>query len=319
MKKFLISSEDKGFKANLNCHTNLSDGHLSPAELKKAYIEKGYNIIAFSDIDYLYNHSNLDDDNFLAITAYETKIYENRDNLPLDFLKCYSLTLYAKDENNIKTIELGKREYSQEYINAFIEKANALGFLVCINHPAKSLQNYADYDKLEGLFALEIADYNSYIEGHIEDPSHVYDRMIRYGSEKVLPLACDGNKNEYYFDNARCDSFGAWTVIKANKLEYNSVINALQNGDFYVSTGPEIKDVYCEDGKIHITCSPVRSIRLMSIGRDALIETAPKGELISEAVFDIDPVFLGKAVRIDVRDDNGNFAETPPYNTDELI
>ena len=93
MKKFLISSEDKGFKANLNCHTNLSDGHLSPAELKKAYIEKGYNIIAFSDIDYLYNHSNLDDDNFLVITAYETEIYESRDNLPSDFLKCYALTL----------------------------------------------------------------------------------------------------------------------------------------------------------------------------------------------------------------------------------
>ena len=41
----LIPEAGKFYKANLHCHSNISDGALSPEELKKIYMEKGYSII----------------------------------------------------------------------------------------------------------------------------------------------------------------------------------------------------------------------------------------------------------------------------------
>ena len=40
MKKYLISDKGRFFKANLHCHSTVSDGRLSPEEIKKAYMEK---------------------------------------------------------------------------------------------------------------------------------------------------------------------------------------------------------------------------------------------------------------------------------------
>ncbi|MBO5726786.1 MAG: PHP domain-containing protein, partial [Clostridia bacterium] len=288
MKKVLLPKNKNVFKANLNCHTSLSNGNLTAEQLKAAYIDAGYSIVAFSDLDVLCAHNELADDNFLPILSYETEIYE-LGNKPKDFLKCYSLTLYAKDKNNSNLVHTYGEEYSQDYINEFIKRANNNGFLVCLNHPAKSLQNYADYDKLEGLFALEIEDYSGYIDGHIEQPSHVYDRMLRYGNTPLFAVAADSNKNLYGFDDARNDSFGAWIEVNADNLNYETVMKALENGDFYATTGPKIKELYCENGEIHIKTTPVHSIRFLSEGRDGLIVTAPKGETVCEAVFPIEP------------------------------
>ena len=41
------------------------------------------------------------------------------------------------------------------------------------------------------------------------------------------------------------------TVIKADELEYSTITKALLNGVFYASEGPQINDVWYEDGKIH--------------------------------------------------------------------
>ena len=101
-------------------------------------------------------------------------------------------------------------------------------------------------------------------------------------------------------------------MIYADKLDYESVMTALENGDFYASTGPTFEYAYFEDGKVYVKCSPVRSIRLLNEGRDAPVATARKGELITEAVFDVDRDFVGKFIRVDIRDENGKFADTNP-------
>ena len=39
------------YKANLHCHSTLSDGKLTPDELKAAYKENGYSVLAITDHD----------------------------------------------------------------------------------------------------------------------------------------------------------------------------------------------------------------------------------------------------------------------------
>ena len=105
-------------------------------------------------------------------------------------------------------------------------------------------------------------------------------------------------------------------MVYAENLEYNAVMTALENGDFYSSCGPTYESVYYEDGRVYVICSPVRSIRLLNEGRDAPVAIAREGELITEAVFDGEPSFVGRYIRVDIRDENGRFADTNPMYLD---
>ncbi len=305
--RYLISNDKPKFKANLGCFSTFSQGKLTPEQIKQVYREKGYSIVAFSETDAIFSQKQLKDETFLPITAYKTSI-EN-----------YNFVLYSKNETNVESVALPNNGGIKERINEFLSMADKSGFLVCMAHPAKSMQTYHDYDGVSGYFALEIADYSSLVEGHIEDNNHIYDRVLRNSASPVFPLAFDSNRNIYPIDSARNDSFGAFTMIAAEDLSYSSVIDALEKGEFYSSTGPIFKEIRLEGNIIHIECSPVRSIRLLNEGRDAPIAIAPEGELITEAEFEIDKDAFGKLIRVDIRDKNGNFANTIPYYFEDIL
>lgn len=304
--KYLISNKNK-FKANLGSFSTVSKGNLTPEQIKAIYMEKGYFIVAFSDDDSVTTQKHLTDDNFLPIAAYRVSI----DN--------YNFVLYAKNEESIDTVEIPQCSDIKKKVNEFIHNAKEKGYLVCIAHPAKSMQTFSDYDGVSGYFALEISDYSSMIDGHLEDNNHIYDRVLRYSQNAVYPLAFDSNTNFYPFEDAKNDSFGAFTVIYADRLDYENIISSLQNGEFYCSTGPTFEEIYVDGSKIHIKCSPVRSIRLLNEGRDAPIAIAQDGELITEAKFDIDSDAFGRFVRVDIRDKFGNFADTVPYYIKDIL
>ena len=51
MKKYLLPETGNFYKANMHCHTCLSDGKPTPEEMKEHYKGLGYSIIAFTDHD----------------------------------------------------------------------------------------------------------------------------------------------------------------------------------------------------------------------------------------------------------------------------
>ncbi len=59
MKKYLLPENGSFYKANLHCHSTVSDAKLTPEEIKKAYMEHGYSIVAYTDHDVLVPHNDL--------------------------------------------------------------------------------------------------------------------------------------------------------------------------------------------------------------------------------------------------------------------
>ena len=106
-------------------------------------------------------------------------------------------------------------------------------------------------------------------------------------------------------------------MICAEKLEYKAVTQALEKGHFYASTGPEIKELWFEDGNLHITCSPAAKIVLNTGYRRAAICQDPEGGTVTEATFDVLPE--DGYVRITVTDPQGKHANTSAYFTDTLF
>lgn len=332
MKKFLLTNKKNYYKANLHCHSTISDGTKSPEELKKMYFEHGYSIIAFTDHDVFIPHNDLTDDNFLALNGYELQI--NKDNsqktchlcfIALDndnFTQvCYHRSLYfssytAKYKDEVKFDESKPdfvREYSPECINTMISKGRKSGFFVTYNHPSWSLENLNDYGNYHNMNAMEICNYGCFVEGYTDYNEKEYDEMLR-GGERIFCIAADDNHN---YGN---DSFGGFTVINSDKLEYKEITNALSKGNFYASQGPEIYNLSYEDGKIEMECSPCAKIVLNTDVRAAKVVYAQSNEEpITKAVFDIgEYINEYKYIRLTVTDFSGKHANTNAYFTDEL-
>lgn len=320
MKDKILLPESGYYKANLHCHTTISDGELSPEEIKSAYQEQGYSIVAFTDHRQYRWHRELDDKNFLALAATEVDLTEEDPAKDWPQRKTYHLNLLdtnpeenraAKEEN-----PLPKPPYGDiKALNAYIARMNELGFLVCYNHPYWSLQTLEDYQGLRGLFAMEIYNHGCEHDGLYGFHPQAYDEMLRSG-QRLFTLATDDNHNRVPFDSPLCDSFGGFVQIAAEKLEYQSVIKALKDGNFYWSMGPELKGVSIKDSVLTVKTSPVEKIFVIQKGRDCYKDLAKPGETITEASFPL----TGKEgwFRVEIRDGRGLYAGTNAYFLENL-
>lgn len=142
---YLLPEKGNFYKANLHCHTVVSDGALTPEQVKEAYQKEGYSIVAFTDHRQYCKHEELDDDRFLSIAAFEADInqFSAHENA-WPTLKVYHFNFYDKHperREKEEKIALPLKRYSDtEYINGYIELMKAEGFLCCYNHPYWSLQ-----------------------------------------------------------------------------------------------------------------------------------------------------------------------------------
>ncbi len=308
------------YKANLHCHTTISDGELTPEEIKSAYMAQGYSIVAFTDHRSYQWHNELDGENFLALAATEIDLTEEAPGKDWTRKKTYHLNLLDTDplsnQEAKKENPLPDTPYEDlDGLNHYIARMNELGFLVTYNHPYWSLQTLEDYAGLRGLFAMEIYNYGCEHDGLYGFHPQAYDEMLRAG-QKLFAAATDDNHNRLPFGDPLNDSFGGYLQIAAEDLTYSSVIYALKAGRFYWSMGPELRGVSLRDGVLVVDTSPVEKIFVIQEGRDCYKKLALPGDSLTHAEFPL----TGKEgwFRVEVRDGMGKYAGTNAYFSDEL-
>ena len=332
--RHLLPRVDRYFKANLHAHSTISDGKLTVETVKEAYREKGYSILCMTDHNVVADHSELNEPDFLMLTGVEINTsqvgFHHR-------MPAYHLNLIAKRPDlcwqpfrraepkeealpHLAKAVIGNMSnaYDPEAVNAAIAEANRQGFLVTYNHPGWSLHGYRDYAPLKGLWGMEICNFGSMLTGyHDRDNARVYRDFLELGN-RLVPLGTD--------DCHRLrDIGGAWVMVGAEKLEYASVIEALEKGNLYASTGPEILGLSLEGDTVTVRCSDARSVVLESNIRFARSAYPANNDgLLREAKLDISP-WRNAAVqnpddwfRITVCGPYGHYAATRAYFRDEL-
>jgi len=343
MKKQLLPQTQNTYKANLHMHTTESDGRMTPEETKAYYKDHGYSIVAFTDHDIIAPHHYLNDENFLTITSMET--YFNTSlfrKIDYDFVQTYHLSFFAKDPDNFECPAFSERyiershslkfvkdeskkydydrEYTQEFINKLIKECNEKGFLVSYNHPMWSLQNFRDYCDLEGLWGVEVSNTAGAV-ACMPDNEQAFIDFLRDGKQ-VFPICADDA-------HSTASACGGWVMVKADKLEYKTVMTALEKGDFYSSTGPSIDELSYEDGKLYVKCSNVRKIYVNTERRTGWVKNMDDSP-ITEAEFNIsnylnitkqekDRLPWKPFIRLTVVDEKGNRAYTRAYFLEEFI
>ena len=318
MKDQILLPEGTYYKANLHCHTTLSDGHLTPQQVKEEYQKQGYSIIAYTDHRKYVHHTELDDENFLSLAALEVDVTEEpTENREWPVLKCYHLNLFDTNPAQEKPADLlPKFPYGDlEGLNRYIQQMRESGFLVCYNHAYWSLQDWRDYSGLKGLFAMEIYNHGCEHDGLYGFNPQVYDEMLRAG-QRLYALSTDDNHDTRPIGDPLNDSFGGFVQIAAKELTYPAVMEALQAGRFYWSQGPQILGLSIEGGALKVKTSPVEKIFVTVEGRNSYKAVVAPGESLTEATFPLS----GKEgwFRIQVRDSRGLFAGSNAYFIDQL-
>lgn len=305
-----IVKPGKYYKANLHCHTVVSDGNYTPEQIKKVYQKEGYSIVAYTDHCKYVNHSELNDENFIAIAAFEVGI--DKEGTDFNRIPVYHLNLY--DTNPEEQAERKAQSPNPmmnyediEGINEYIREMNELGFLVCYNHPYWSLQEAEDYLPLENVFAMEIFNFGCELDGLYGYHPHEFERALRSG-KKWYAVATDDNHNGFALDHPLNDSFGGFVMIRPEEFSYPAVMKALREGNFYSSMGPEFYEVYVEGKELVIRTSPVEKIFVKTRGRFCHRAGAVPGQTIQEARFTLrgDEEYIW----VEIRDGKGKSANS---------
>ncbi|MFT4105778.1 MAG: PHP domain-containing protein [Lacrimispora sp.] len=312
---YLLPEKGRFYKANLHGHTTESDGRLTPEEAKAGYKNRGYQVAAYTDHRVYKNHEELNDEGFLAIAAVEVDINQvGPDQLrPRD--KTYHINLYdTRPEHQRERKEGGicpECRYGDfDYINTYLKEMKELGFISCYNHPYWSLQNYEDYKGLNGLFAMEVYNHGCENDGLYGYNPQSYDEMLRLG-KRLWCLATDDNHNSYPFEHPLCDSFGGFTMIKAEEFTYSGIMDSLVKGHFYSSMGPEIRELYIEGKELVVKTSPVQAICKITENTRSCDRGTIQGGAVTEARF---PVSANETyIRVECRDEKGLFANSNAY------
>ena len=321
---YLLDPQKPMYKAALHFHSDCSDGKPTVEEWKTALKEHGYAIAAYTDHEHLLDHSELNDEGFLAITSCELAVKEIEEASSLDnqTMRVCHLNIYTPDPHDTLTPCYSSvydhfikndavraqvrfdgeyhRVYSGEGVRDIIARAHERGFLVSYNHPQWSLEDARQYLEYRTVDFVEVYNHGTARNGMDTYAPAMLDEFLREGAD-VRATMCDDA-------HSLANAFGGWCVINADALTYEAVFAALREKRFYASQGPEILELTREDDTVRIRTSPCRMIALSTGSRHYQAE---RGTAVTEAAFTLKPT--DRYFRLTVTDEGGYHAMTQAY------
>ena len=97
------------------------------------------------------------------------------------------------------------------------------------------------------------------------------------------------------------DIFMGWTMIKAQRLDADSIMEALRASSFYASCGPTIEDCRIENNEIVLRCSAVKEVHFIGRWASGHSLYADGENDIMEVKFPIDKDWDGMQMLVEIR------------------
>ncbi|MCD8083458.1 MAG: PHP domain-containing protein [Clostridiales bacterium] len=286
------------YKGNLHSHTVNSDGCLTPEQSVELFRSHGYHFLCLSEHDkYTDYRSEFDCDDFIILPGLEASA---------------NLMVSETDRRRIRTHHmhgiLGTRAMQQSagrllshgevlppplsfgawdgaaVSQRLAETLRGYGCLVTYNHPIWSRVEPEEFVNLEGVWALEIYNYNTVNESGTGADTTYWDLMLRRG-HRIFAFASDDNHNGGVFD----DACGGWIQVVADHLDHETILSAMLRGDFYSSNGPEIYAWGIRDNRAYVECSACERVNVICGGflNAGVTRIAPTRDGLRRAEFEL--------------------------------
>ena len=304
------------YKGGLHCHTTRSDGAGSPEEVIRLHKANGYDFLALTDHRY-YNYTNFAPETDITIIPgmeYDgggfPTITDNEDTLTPAFdasgFRCFHTVCIGPEKDDGNGYEQDQRftsarVTSQEEYQPYLDDLHANGQMTGYCHPEWSSTPARYFSRLKGNFAMESWNSGWVQECDMDTDAAYWDELLGQGI-RIWGVATDDG---HAMRNHCC----GWVRVRAESNSVRAILDALKDGKFYSSCGPEIYDFYYEDGKAVVICSDASKVRLQADKHPTRIVRSADGTL-TRAEFNIGTGY--SYIRATVIDKNGNFAWTNP-------
>jgi len=262
-----VETTSRWYKGNTHTHTLNSDGDSTPDDVVRWYREHGYQFLVLTNHNFLTSVDGLNalhgaDEKFLVIKGEEvTDRYEDK-----------SLHINGLDVNAVVPPQGGSSvvDVLQRNVDA-IRRANGIPH---INHPsfrwsitAQELQRVRN-NRLFEIFNGH-PQVNNVGGGGVPGLEEAWDAILT-GGTLLYGIAVDDAHTFKAPGNPDVAGPGrGWVAVRAPRLEARALLDALERGDFYASTGVELSDYQATTHQITVTvkATAFSKYRIQFIGK----------------------------------------------------
>jgi predicted metal-dependent phosphoesterase TrpH len=295
------------YKGNTHTHTINSDGDSTPDEVVRWYRQNGYNFLVLTDHNFLTKVEGLNEifgaeEQFIVIRGEEISDKFGDKSIHINGLNVERLVIPQGGKNVLEIIQNDVNE---------IRDANGVPH---INHPNYGWAITADELKqVENNKLFEIYNGHPLVNnlGGGDKPGleQMWDTILSSGKLLYGIAVDDAHHFKPTMDKLASIPGRGWIYVRAEQLSPRAILQALENGDFYASTGVELKEYQVTGKSMSITINEVKTskYRIQFIGKD--------GDVLSEVI--TNPAvyqFRGNEmyVRVRIIESNGKMAWTQP-------
>lgn len=278
---FSLDSGDGYFwlKGNLHTHTTCSDGKVEPQQRVDDYAAAGYDFLALTD------HNRI---------TPVTSVKAPQGLTLIQGVELHPDNAFGGQRHHLLALNVSEdmdaRSMPAQHV---IDAVKSQGGSIWLAHPYWSAVNILrDAMPLKGLAGIEVYNTACRVSGRGESSVHWDDWMNLTG--EMIPAIANDDAHKFA-DDPMTDVCQSWTMVRVRERTPKAIVEALERGAAYSSTGPVIHEVKLSPSKrkesgnmfvtAHVRCSPCQ--RISVICNDYGVEYHRQGELFEEAVFDI--------------------------------
>ncbi|MBW3552438.1 MAG: CehA/McbA family metallohydrolase [Gemmatimonadetes bacterium] len=291
--------EGRWYRGNTHTHTTESDGDSAPEHVARWYRDHGYDFLVLSDHNVFTDPAGLPDlatEDFLLIPGEEvTSGFEGR-------------PVHVNGLNIPGVIEPRRAGTLVGTIQANVDAVREVEGVPHINHPnfgwafgAEVLAKVRD-DRLLEIFNGHPGVHNRG-GGGIPGLEAVWDDLLSRGKRIYGIAVDDAHHFQGEFAADRANPGRGWVAVRAPRLEPRAIVDALEAGHFYASTGVTLADVVVTPTRIEVHIDPRGDFRYTTefIGGGGRVLKTTGG---NPAIFELDgPTPYVRARVIDSRGD----------------
>ena len=276
---FVAAVHAAWYKGQLHCHSNKSDGSLSPEALVSLYQGYGYHFVVVTDHNQVTNTTAYRTSTFLTLPGAELDDEMHVPMVHLNAINVQATSLSAA----------GRAPTMQDLINLAIDN----GAIPQLNHPDWS--NFAPprvllYPTLALMEVIQPSDELAY-------DASVWDAALS-GGQQIYGTGTD--------DLHGSNGNRAWIVVQASSLTIPNVVTAIRSGNFYASQGPTITEITMSGRTLSVTSS--NGAQVQFVGKDGTVLSTVNLSSASHTL-----AAGGLYVRARVTDAGGKVAYTQAY------
>jgi len=250
----------KWYKGALHLHSIVSDGVKSPTEIIEIYRNSGYDFICFADHEGVYSLESPYPD-FITIPSAEIAFTMKNPTKHFHFV---GLNVTPNAEY-LQDVMINPKGEGGEYVYMPLGKSRidpmdvcqtlkSMSDLVILAHPYWSNLSSENVKNLMTICdVLEVYNTGTDVAISRGNSEYVWDDALSDGL-KVNAVAVD---DAHHYTNDCCISF---VMVKAEKFDINSLMNAIKNGHYYSSTGPKFIDLKIDENFLIVKTSPCKRV-----------------------------------------------------------